>query len=559
MGRDVPQANSSTGKAERVSSKLRKERQSPAGGGHIADGRGEGGYIALMSAFSRRQMMTAALSLAASPVFAEAAAASGPPLGPASSFSFDWLRAQAAASARRAYVAPTAAAQLATVDYDAIGAIGYRADKTLWAGQGEAAIRFFHLGRYANRPVSIYAVEGGQARQALYSESLFDVRDAALARRLAGAAHGFAGFRAMDAGRESDWLAFQGASYFRSSDPFDQYGLSARGVAIDTATAGPESFPDFTAFWLERDAAGQLTVYASLEGEQVAGAYRIANRRGPGGLVQEIDCALFFREPVARLGIAPLTSMFWYGENGGPPVRDWRPEIHDSDGLAIWTGAGERIWRPLIDPPRVLTDSFADHGPRGFGLLQRDRVFDHYQDDGVFYDRRPSAWVEPLGDWGPGAVELVQIPTDDETSDNIVAFWTPAAPMRAGDTMSLSYRLHWGAEEPVAPGVARVVATRIGEGGRPGQPRPPHVKKLVVDFEGEGLAGLDRNSGVKPVVGVARGRVENVAAYPVAGTPRWRLMFDVTVLDPDSTDLRAFLRRNGSALSETWTYQLFDH
>jgi glucans biosynthesis protein len=535
---------------------IRKGRQSQR---PVTDGSGEGGYIARMSAFSRRQLMAAALSLAASPVLAEAGGASGPPLGPPTPFSFDQLRAQAAASARRPYAPPPVAPGLAAVDYDAIGAIAYRPDKTLWAGQGDAAVRFFHLGRYANRPVRIYAVEGGQARQVLYSEGLFDVRDAALARRLAGAARGFAGFRAMDAGRESDWLAFQGASYFRSSDPFDQYGLSARGLAINTATAGPESFPDFTAFWLERDAGDQLTVYAALEGAQVAGAYRIANRRGPGGLVQEIDCALFFRAPVERLGVAPLTSMFWYGENGGPPVRDWRPEIHDSDGLAIWTGGGERIWRPLIDPPRVLTDSFADRGPRGFGLLQRDRVFDHYQDDGVFYDRRPSAWVEPVGDWGPGAVELVQIPTDDETSDNIVAFWTPALAVRAGDQLSFRYRLHWGAEEPVAPGVARVVSTRVGEGGRPGQPRPPHVKKLVVDFEGDNLAGLTRDSGVEPVVSVARGRIDNAAAYPVAGTPRWRLMLDVSVQDSDSADLRAYLRRGGSALSETWTYQLFDH
>ncbi len=503
--------------------------------------------------------MAAALGLAASagPSWADPAVQPGPPLGPPSPFSFDRLRAQAAASARRPYT-PAPAANLAAVDYDAIGQITYRPDKTLWGGlPGDAAIRFFHLGRYANRPVKVFAVDGGQARRVLYSEALFDVRDPTLARRLAGVAEGFAGFRAMDPGRESDWLAFQGASYFRSADPFDQYGLSARGLAIDTATARPESFPDFTAFWLERGAGGQLTVYALLEGEAVSGAYRIKNQRGAKGLVQEIDCALFFRKPVERLGIAPLTSMFWYGENGGSAGRDWRPEIHDSDGLAIWTGAGERIWRPLVDPPRVVTNSFADRGPRGFGLLQRDRVFDHYQDDGVFYDRRPSAWVEPIGDWGPGAVELVEIPTDDETSDNIVAFWTPAAAVRAGDDLAFRYRLYWGTEEPSAPGVARVVSTRVGRGGRPGQPRPPNVRKLVVDFEGGGLAGLTRASGVEPVASVERGRIENAAAYPVAGTSRWRLMLDVSGLDADSCDLRAYLRKGGAALSETWTYQLF--
>jgi glucans biosynthesis protein len=413
------------------------------------------------------------------------------------------------------------------------------------------------MGRYARTPVKIHAVAAGQAREVLYSDSLFQMRDPALARRIE-AATGFAGFRAMSPDRRSDWLAFQGASYFRSSDPFDQYGLSARGLAVNTAVAGPESFPDFTAFWLERDVQGHLTVYASLEGEEVTGAYRIANRRGPAGLVQEVECALFFRKPVERLGVAPLTSMFWYGENESPATHDWRPEIHDSDGLAIWTGAGERIWRPLVDPPRVVTNAFADASPRGFGLLQRDRAFDHYQDDGVFYERRPSVWIEPVGNWGAGSVELVEIPTDDETNDNVVAFWTPAAPVRAGDALTYRYRMHWTAEEPVAPGVARVVATRTGPGGRPGQARPRGMKKLVVDFEGGGLAGLTRDSGVEPRVSANRGRIESAAAYPVVGTSLWRLMIDVTLLDADSADLRAYLHRNGAALTETWSYQIFN-
>ena len=317
-------------------------------------------------------------------------------------------------------------------------------------------------------------------------------------------------------------------------------------------------FPDFTAFWLERDAQGGLVVYAALEGDEVAGAFRIAHRRGPAGLVQDIDCALHFRKPVERLGVAPLTSMFWYGETEPPATRDWRPEIHDSDGLALWTGAGERIWRPLIDPPRVVTNAFADAGPRGFGLIQRDRVFDHYQDDGVFYERRPSAWVEPIGDWGPGAVELVEIPTDDETNDNVVAFWTPASPVRAGDALSYRYRLSWVADEPFQPGLARVVATRAGPGGRPGQPRPPHVKKLVVDFAGAALTGLTRDSGVEPVVSIERGRIDSAVAYPVVGTNLWRLMADVTIQDAESADLRGYLRCGGGSLSETWSYQVFN-
>jgi glucans biosynthesis protein len=500
----------------------------------------------------------AALGFAAAPsAWPSPSAEIGPPLGRPAPFSFDRLKAAAAASARRAYVQPPPAPNLAAIDYDAISQIVYRPEMTLWGDPpSDAAIRFFHLGRYARRPVKIHVVVAGHAREVLYSERLFQIGDPALARRLA-AVSGFAGFRAMNADRQTDWLAFQGASYFRSADPFGQYGLSARGLAINTATAGPESFPDFTAFWLERDSRDGLTVYAALEGEHVAGAYRIANRRSAAGLVQEIECSLYFRRAVERLGVAPLTSMFWYGENGRPVAADWRPEIHDSDGLAIWTGGGERIWRPLVDPPRVATNTFADAGPRGFGLLQRDRAFDHYQDDGVFYERRPSVWVEPMDDWGPGAVELIEIPTADETNDNIVAFWTPASPVRAGDALNYRYRLSWRADEPVAPGVARVVATRVGAGGRPGQPRSPGMKKLVVDFEGGGLAGLTRESSVEPIVSANRGRIESAVAYPVVGTARWRLMVDLTILDPDSADLRAFLRWNGGALTETWTYQIF--
>ena len=488
----------------------------------------------LSPSLSRRGLI-AALGLAAASAPAWAAAETGPPLGRPAAFSFDRLKAAAAASALRPYAPPPPAPNLSDIDYDAVGQIAYRPGMSLWGGRADtAAIRFFPLSRYARRPVKIYAVEAGQARELLYSSGLFEAGNPALAKRLASFS-GFAGFRAMNPDQQTDWLAFQGASYFRSADPFNQYGLSARGLAINTAVQGPESFPDFTAFWLERDPEGGLIIHARLEGEEVSGAYRIANRRIPAGLVQEIECALFFRKSVERLGVAPLTSMFWYGENGQSKTRDWRPEIHDSDGLAISTGAGERIWRPLIDPPRVLTNAFADLHPRGFGLLQRDRLFDHYQDDGVFYERRPSAWVEPIGDWGAGSVQLVEIPTDDETNDNIVAFWTPAEPVRAGDARTYRYRLTWTAEEP-ASGVARVVATRVGLGGKPGQPRPPGVKKLVVDFEGGGLTGLTRDSGVKPVVSISGGVVDNVAAYPIAGTSRWRLMLDVT--PPESASSR---------------------
>ena len=510
------------------------------------------------------------MALLASTAFAApalgAAGAGGPAFGPPAPFSFERLKARAAALAKRPYApVPAPPADLVeAIDYDAFGAIRYRPSATLWNDPpSDASIRFFHLSRAARAPVAVSVVEDGLARPLLYSESLFEVPEGSPARRL-GAHVGFAGFRAMNTGQDGDWIAYLGASYFRSADPFNQYGLSARGLALDTATDHAEEFPAFTAYWLERDAQGRLVVNALLDGPSVAGAFRIVHDRpaagGLPGLVQDIQVSLNFRKAVTRLGLAPLTSMYWYDQSDRTPADDWRPQIHDSDGLSIWTGAGERLWRPLSNPPRVTTNLYLDKAPRGFGLMQRDRRFDDYQDDGVFYDRRPSAWVEPVGDWGEGSVQLVEIPTASETDDNIVAFWTPAAPVVAGARLDYRYRLHWAAAEPGPFGVARAVATRQGRSGRPGLPPIPGQHKFVIDFEGPGLVGLDRASGVEPVVEAHPGLIADAIAYPVVGTSRWRLAFDAqtTGLAPGAAlELRAFLRRGSDALTETWSYQAF--
>lgn len=474
-------------------------------------------------------------------------------------FSFELLTARTRRIAQAPY-RPTPIRMsdaLEALDFDAIGQIRYRSEDALFRdAPGDAAVEFFHLNRYVREPVRVSVVEGGQARELLYSKALFDIPPTSSAARLPGDL-GFAGFRVMNRDGRGDWLAFQGAAYFRAAAPFNQYGLSARGLAIDTATAKPEEFPRFTAFWLARDPAGGLVIFALLEGPSVAGAYRIATVKGAKATVQNIEARLFFRKPVERLGLAPLTSMYWYGRGDRPRAADWRPQIHDSDGLAIWTGAGERIWRPLANPPRVITNSFADHNPRGFGLMQRDRAFDDYQDDGAFYDRRPSLWVEPLGPWGAGSVQLLEIPTASETDDNIAAYWSPAEIPATGDRLDLRYRLTWGDEEPDVVGVAKVIATRSGLAGRPGLATIDGARKFVIDFAGGRLAGLGRDSGVQPVVTLSRGAALAMSAYAVVGTPVWRLMFDAPVPAGGLLDLRAFLRLNGGALTETWVGQVF--
>jgi len=237
---------------------------------------------------------------------------------------------------------------------------------------------------------------------------------------------------------------------------------------------------------------------------------------------------------------------------------DWRPELHDSDGLAIHTGSGEWIWRPLRNPRGLSFNAFADKNPRGFGLLQRDQAFDHYQDDGAFYDKRPSLWVEPRGDWGAGAIDLVEIPTADETFDNIVAFWNPADKPQPGQELLWSYTLHWCREAPQLPPLARCVATRTGAGGVVGKKRDHYSRRFTIDFAGGDLALLDPKTQVEPVITASRGSVEITSARPLASVSGYRAMFDWV---PDAAGgnapvtLRLFLRADGQALSETWIYE----
>ena len=326
---------------------------------------------------------------------------------------------------------------------------------------------------------------------------------------------------------------------------------------MDTALPRPEEFPDFTEFFIERPdpSSSTLIVHALLDSPSITGAYRFAITPGDA-TVMDIDAALYPRTEIERLGIAPCTSMFQTGENDRRMGYDWRPEIHDSDGLSIYNGAGEWLWRPLGNPATLRFNAFADQNPRGFGLLQRDRNFEHYQDDGVFYEKRPSLWVQPKAGWGAGSVQLVEIPTVDETFDNIVAFWNPAEKPQAGQELLFSYRLTWAAEAPVQPPLARCVATRTGLGGVVGQKRTEYALRFAVDFAGGDLAMLDPSVKVETTVTASRGRIALVSARPLASVKGYRAMFDIVPGDdPSPIALRLFLRAGNQALSETWLYE----
>lgn len=492
-------------------------------------------------------MLAGLASLGGLALLPPAALAAEPRLGGAQPFSWAMLQRSAADLAKKPYrpVPPSAVAQ--AINFDAVQQISYRPEATLAGG-----IRFFPVQLIAPQPVAIHLVKGANAHPVLFSPDLFRA-DNGRPRT-----DGFAGFRFMTEGRESDWLAYLGASYFRSAGAEDQYGLSARAVAINTGVDGAEEFPAFTRFWIEPRDAKAYVVYALLDGPSITGAFRFDSRMEAGGVVQDVSSVLHLRRDVERLGIAPATSMFWYGEGNRSAAVDWRPEIHDSDGLALIGGSGERIWRPLINPPRSNLTSLEDSNPKGFGLLQRDRDFDHYQDDGAFYERRPHLWVEPKGAWGKGRVMLYEFPTRSETVDNVVAFWVPDRPAKAGRNFRFDYRLSWTSTDPSAGATARGVDCWTGVAGRPGADPTPGARKLVLDFEGRNLSGLNRGSGVTAEIDATRGRVLDKAAYPVVGRDgRWRVMADLAPEGGDPIDVRVFLRREQHALSETVLVQLF--
>jgi glucans biosynthesis protein len=500
----------------------------------------------------RRSAACAVTALAAAMLLAPAARAQG--------FGFDDVDRLARALAAKPYNRVTTPLPKALKDltYDQMRDIRFAPARSLWRAEGlPFELQFFHLGgAYLDHPVKIAEIVGGQAREIAFDPSLFDYgktgMDPAQMRRL-----GFAGFRvhaALNSPRYKDELVvFLGASYFRALGQGQRYGASARGLAIDTAERGGEEFPRFEQFWIVRPARGarELVIYALLDSRRVAGAYRFVVRPG-ADTVTEVTARLHARDSGGKFGIAPLTSMFLHGENQRAAVDDFRPEVHDSDGLAIEAGNGEWIWRPLVNPRRLLVTSFALTNPRGFGLMQRDRTFASYEDLEARYDLRPSLWVEPIGKWGAGRVELVQIPTPDETNDNVVAFWVPEAAPKVGQPSEFRYRLLWQKAAERRPATAWAVQSRRGQGYAN---LAEDVVKLTVDFDGPALRKLPADAPVKADLSVGGGQTLALIVHKNEVTGGWRMVIQVRRADKDKpVELRAFLKNGATTVSETWSY-----
>lgn len=450
--------------------------------------------------------------------------------------------------------------ELEGMSYQQYRDIRFRPDNALWrSARLPFEITFFHEGFHYDQPVKINEVGEQGAAEFRFDPALFDYGSIKLdPEKTAGL--GFAGFRVhfpLNNGKVKDEvLSFIGASYFRALGKDQNWGLSARALAVDTGLPSGEEFPRFVEFWIERPVAGakELVIYGLLDSRRMAGAYRFILRPGVETAI-EVKARLFLREAVGKFGVAPLTSMFFYGENQRPGGDDYRPEVHDSDGLLVHTASDEWIWRPLQNPKRLLVTSFATVNPIGFGLMQRDREFSRYEDLEARYERRPGVWVEPKGAWGPGRIELVQIPSPDESNDNIVAYWVPDAAPAPKQPWDVEYRLLWQKEAETRPPNSWVTQSRRGHG----YPRNPDSNVgMILDFDGPLLRKLAPDARLEGVISSDAGiEILRRHTFRNEATGGWRLALEMRRVDNSKpAELRAFLRLDNTQVSETWSYIL---
>ncbi|MDA9865125.1 glucan biosynthesis protein G [bacterium] len=469
-------------------------------------------------------------------------------------FSREWLVEEARALAGQDYApVPPIPEAWRTLSYDDFSHIWFDPRKAVWVDEDRPVkVDLFTAGLYVEKQAQISIVENGVAKTLGYDLSLFETTDN-FPDMPVDETMGYAGFRLRRELNTPDifeeFMVFHGASYFRAIANGQNYGLSARGLALRTADPGGEEFPDFTHFWIEEPTPEQLTtvVHALLDSPSTTGVFTFRILAGRPTRVT-VTATLFPRVDLTHVGIGTLTSMFFFDETNRNRFDDFRPAVHDSEGLLIVNGNGERLWRPLANPRNVEISAFGDNNPQGFGLMQRTRDPERYADLEAHYENRPSLWITPQEEWGQGAVELVEIPADKEIYDNIVAYWRPADVIRAGSEHSFSYRMAWGDDPKALPDVAQVMNTRIGKGF-------DQIKTVItIDFADHDFFGEDL-SEIQAVITSNAGNVSDGILQHNPGTGGVRLAFSLLPEEATSAELRAQLVKDGAPISEVWLYR----
>ena len=433
-------------------------------------------------------------------------------------------------------------------------AITPREDQAIWRkDDGPFWLEPYHTaGTIFAFPVELYAVEAGRATRIPYSADAFDFNPPAK-RPATPAQSDFAGFRALGQidkpGTFRDFLSFLGATNFRAIASGQTFGVSARALAINTGQTGGEDFPLFRSFWIERPKPidPSLTIHALLDSVSAVGRYKFVVTPGYDTVI-DTDAVIYPRRRIPYAGIAPVASRFFFGPGVPPKRRDYRPRVHDSEALSIFNAAGEQIWRPLLNPERLQFSVFLDKTPKGFGLIQKERTFAAFQDLDQQYERRPSLWIEPLGDWGEGSIDLIELPAPEEINENIVCFWRPKDGLGPGIGHRYRYRMHWCWNPPVENKRATVLQTRVGE-SKAGE------AAFVVDFANTELCEGCNGAALTPNVTASAGEVRNPRLSPGPSAGTQRLRFEYAPAGGDPVDLRAQLMADGKPVSETWIFR----
>ena len=466
---------------------------------------------------------------------------------------FEFVEARARELASLPYEAEEEApAFVRELDYDEYRRIEYRRDAAIFGAPDRPfRVMLDSRGSLFQSDVTINTLSESSLNRVDYDPDRFNFHDLELTPEQQ-AELGHAGFRVLaplnEAGRFDEVLSVKGASFFRALGAGNHYGASARGIAVNTASALGEEFPVFTEFWLQAPSAADeaFVFYALMDGPSVTGAYQFRVDPGSQTLV-DVEAVIFAREDTEHVGIAPLTSMFEFAPHDPQTSNtDFRPRVHDSEGLSVMMSNGEWIWRPLTNPGTLQISSFTTDVPVGFGLSQRTRSFEDFQDIEAEYQLRPNVWITPRGGWPDGSLSLVEIPTPNEYNDNIISYWRLAEPLQAGERLAFAYQMEWGMDMPINPPTARVHATRTGISEVSGR------RLFLVDFK---VADLERAIDWDPVVSASEGEIENVTITPDPRSGVLRLSFELAAAGGSNVELRALLNSDGQAASETWLYR----
>jgi glucans biosynthesis protein len=455
--------------------------------------------------------------------------------------------------ARRPYVAPASDLPdvFANLPYEQYVAIKALPNATVWAGENRGfTVEPLHRGFVFNTPVTLFTVEDGLVRRIAYDRSRFEFGRLNVPATVGDV--GFSGFRLNSTygnGQVSEFAIIQGATFFRALARGQNFGVVARALTLRPAETRGEEVPLFRAFWIERPTPGvnQIVLHGLIDSESATGVVRMTLR--PGEItISDVEMTLVPRVNLDHVGFGGMAATYLFGPNDRRGVDDARPAVYEATGLQIHNGQDEWLWRPLNNPDTLQISAFLDKDPRGFGLLQRDRDYGAFHDDEQRFERRPSLWTVPLGDWGEGAVQLIEIPSESEVNDNILAYWRPRAPIAAGTEFALAYRQFWCWAVPERPPLALVAGTRVGRGN--GGRR----RRFFVDFTGEGLNG-GLPADLKPLLNVAPGSAQNLKLFPYPDRKTVRVAFDLDPGTENASELRLALEGGGKIISETWLYR----